>query len=164
MRQTGCATRSIYSGADRARTTSVTRSPIEAQRTVALAAAGSTRRRIGFELRRLQAHANTAFLFNSRLFMLTALLQQLGDKTGPPGLMACADSGAGVAVEVLIEKHEVIPVRIVSVDGIRSMHGPRAVVALHSASDAPNSSRRTASSLNSFVNFRRDNPMTQFSI
>jgi hypothetical protein len=33
-----------------------------------------------------------------------------------------------------------------------------------SASDAPSSSRRTASSLNSFLNFRRDNPMTQFSI
>jgi hypothetical protein len=31
-----------------------------------------------------------------------------------------------------------------------------------SASEAPNSNRRMASSLNSFVNFRRDNPMAQF--
>jgi hypothetical protein len=33
-----------------------------------------------------------------------------------------------------------------------------------SATDAPNSSRRTAASLNSRVNFRRFRPMTQFSI
>ena len=33
-----------------------------------------------------------------------------------------------------------------------------------SATEAPNSSRRTAASLNSRVNFRRDKPMTQFSI
>ena len=33
-----------------------------------------------------------------------------------------------------------------------------------SATDAPISSRRTAASLNSRVNFRRDRPITQFSI
>jgi hypothetical protein len=32
----------------------------------------------------------------------------------------------------------------------------------NSAREAPNSKRRMASSLNSFVNFRRDNPMAQF--
>ena len=43
---------------------------------------------------------------------LAALLQQLRHQAGPSGLMARADAGAVVAVEVLVEQHQVPPVRI----------------------------------------------------
>src|ERR671925_1782990 len=44
--------------------------------------------------------------------LFARLLQQLGDEAGPPRLVAGADAGTAVAVEVFIEKHEVAPMRI----------------------------------------------------
>src|SRR5688572_17141374 len=41
-----------------------------------------------------------------------AHLDQAGDEAGPPGLMAGADAGAVVAVEVFVEQHVIAPVRI----------------------------------------------------
>src|SRR5213079_2918705 len=40
-------------------------------------------------------------------------LQQCGDEAGPSGLVAGAEAGAVVAVEVLVKEDEVPPVRIV---------------------------------------------------
>jgi hypothetical protein len=40
------------------------------------------------------------------------LLDQFGYQTGPAGLMACADPGAVVAVEVFVEWNRVAPVRV----------------------------------------------------
>src|SRR5438105_15156327 len=45
---------------------------------------------------------------------LAALLQQLGDEASPARLVAGADPAAGVAVEILVEEHEVAPVGIVA--------------------------------------------------
>src|SRR5262249_60394140 len=47
------------------------------------------------------------------IFPPAALLRGLGPDPGPAGLMARADPGAVVAVEVLVEEHEVAPVRVV---------------------------------------------------
>ena len=44
--------------------------------------------------------------------LFSALLQQLGDQAGPAGLMAGAEPGAVVAVEVFVEQDQVAPVRI----------------------------------------------------
>ena len=44
--------------------------------------------------------------------LFTALFDQLGDEPGPAGLMACADPGSIVTVEVLVEKNKVTPVGI----------------------------------------------------
>src|SRR5882672_2670940 len=41
---------------------------------------------------------------------LTTLLHQLGDDASPSSLVACADSRAGIPVEVLMEEHKVAPV------------------------------------------------------
>src|SRR5262245_22121839 len=48
---------------------------------------------------------------------------QRGDQCGPPGLMAGADAGAVVAVEVLIEQNEIPPVRIVLQLPDAAVHG-----------------------------------------
>src|SRR5262249_10287261 len=48
----------------------------------------------------------------ARANLATALLQQLGHEARPPRLMARADAGAVVAVEVLVEPDQVAPVRI----------------------------------------------------
>src|SRR5216684_6393747 len=45
-------------------------------------------------------------------WLLAALLEELGDEAGPARLVARADAGAGVAVEVLVEEHEVSPVGV----------------------------------------------------
>src|SRR5215475_12020444 len=42
----------------------------------------------------------------------STLLKQLGDEGGPAGLMACADRRTRVAVEVLVERNQIVPVRI----------------------------------------------------
>ena len=44
--------------------------------------------------------------------VLGVLLDQLGDQAGPPGLVAGAEAGAGVAIEIFVEQDEVAPVRI----------------------------------------------------
>src|SRR5438128_11171625 len=44
--------------------------------------------------------------------LLPALLQELGHEPGPAGLVAGANAGAVVTVEVLVEEDEVAPVRI----------------------------------------------------
>jgi len=41
---------------------------------------------------------------------LSALLHQLGDHTGPSGLMAGSYSGTRVAVEIFVKQHQVTPV------------------------------------------------------
>ena len=51
------------------------------------------------------------FLCVCLLYALTALLQQLGHEAGPAGLVAGAEAAAVVAVEVLVEEHQVAPVR-----------------------------------------------------
>src|SRR5271166_2194160 len=43
---------------------------------------------------------------------LSALLHQLRDDAGPSGLVARSNSGSRIAVEVLMEQHQVTPVRI----------------------------------------------------
>src|SRR6266446_8496165 len=45
-------------------------------------------------------------------WLLAALLEELGDEAGPARLVARADAGAVVAVEVLVEEHEVPPVGV----------------------------------------------------
>ena len=40
------------------------------------------------------------------------LLDQLGDERAPARLVARAEAGTGLAVEVFVEQHEVLPVRI----------------------------------------------------
>ena len=52
--------------------------------------------------------------------VLGVLLDQLGDDAGPAGLVAGAETRAGVAVEVLVEQDEVAPVRIASGTSSRS--------------------------------------------
>jgi hypothetical protein len=44
--------------------------------------------------------------------LFAALLQQFGDETRPSRLMTGADAAPGLAVEVLVERHVVAPVRI----------------------------------------------------
>src|SRR6266540_6872214 len=44
--------------------------------------------------------------------LLATLLQELGDQAGPAGLVAGADAGPAVAVEVLVEQDQVAPVGI----------------------------------------------------
>ena len=41
------------------------------------------------------------------------LLDELGDQSGPTGLVARADPGAVVAVEVFVERDQIAPVRVV---------------------------------------------------
>jgi hypothetical protein len=50
---------------------------------------------------------------------LAALLQQLGHQARPARLMAGADAGAVVAVEVLVERDEAAPVRV-ALEDLRS--------------------------------------------
>src|SRR5947209_15001560 len=45
-------------------------------------------------------------------WLLAALLEELGDEAGPARLVARADAGAVVAVEVLVEQNHVAPVRV----------------------------------------------------
>src|SRR5213596_3707724 len=45
-------------------------------------------------------------------WLLAALLEKLGDEAGPARLVARADAGAGVAVEVLVEEDQVAPVGV----------------------------------------------------
>src|SRR5207249_9209046 len=45
-------------------------------------------------------------------WLLAALLEELGDEAGPARLVARADAGAVVAVEVLVEQNDVAPVRV----------------------------------------------------
>src|SRR5207244_12585348 len=49
-----------------------------------------------------------------------ALLEQFCHEPGPARLVACADAGTVVAVEVFMEQHEVPPVRIV----VKLLHSP----------------------------------------
>src|SRR5581483_103718 len=68
-------------------------------------------------------------LFYSRRDPLAALLQQLGDDAGPSGLVAGADSAAVIAVEVLIEEDQVLPVRIL-IKIVPAVNRPAAVQTL----------------------------------
>ncbi len=44
---------------------------------------------------------------------LMVLLDEFGDQSGPTGLVARADPGAVVAVEVFVERDQIVPVRVV---------------------------------------------------
>ena len=44
--------------------------------------------------------------------LIAVLLNQLGDQRGPTGLVAGADAGAVVAVEIFVKGNQVAPVRI----------------------------------------------------
>ena len=41
-----------------------------------------------------------------------ATADQVGDQAGPAGLVRGADAGAGVAMEVLVELQQVVPLRV----------------------------------------------------
>src|SRR6185295_2182105 len=43
----------------------------------------------------------------------SALLKEFGDERRPPGLVARADAGAAVAVEILMKRNQVVPAGIV---------------------------------------------------
>src|SRR5947209_5841594 len=54
--------------------------------------------------------------------------------------MTRSDTCAGVAVEVLVEEHEILPVRVVAIESVRGVHRPAALAVLqenagHSARD-----------------------------
>src|SRR5262245_4255905 len=49
---------------------------------------------------------------SARPMLAPVLLKELGHKPGPAGLVAGAEAGASLAVEVLVEEDEVLPVRI----------------------------------------------------
>src|SRR5258708_4566825 len=50
-------------------------------------------------------------------FGLSALLRQLGDDTRPAGPMARADARSVVSVEILVEEHQITPMRVVAIPG-----------------------------------------------
>ena len=53
------------------------------------------------------------FLIASRIRVFSsALLKQLRHDSRPSGLMAGANTTAGVCVKVLVEEHEIVPIRI----------------------------------------------------
>src|SRR5262245_37592528 len=56
--------------------------------------------------------------------LATALLKELGDQPGPAGLMAGAEAGAVVAVEVFVEPDEIPPVRVGLKLGDAAVHRP----------------------------------------
>ena len=56
-----------------------------------------------------------------------AAAQEVGDQTGPAGLVRGADARPGVAVEVLVELQQVAPFRVVAELLDRAVHGPAAV-------------------------------------
>jgi len=58
-----------------------------------------------------------------------ALGQQLGDKSRPSSLVICADAAAGVAVEILVEKDEFVPVWVALENLQISSHGSATVFA-----------------------------------
>jgi hypothetical protein len=58
---------------------------------------------------------------------LAALGQQFGDKSGPSSLVICTDAAAGIPVEILVEKDEVVPVRVVLENLQISSHGTATV-------------------------------------
>ena len=62
--------------------------------------------------------------------MFSTLLQQLGDERGPAGLVARADARAGVAVEVLVERNQVVPVGIGLEQLRRAEHRPATTLVL----------------------------------
>ena len=52
-----------------------------------------------------------------------ARMKKFGDEAGPTGLVRGADATAGVAVEILVEKHEVLEVRVAGKLGMVFQHG-----------------------------------------
>src|SRR5262249_55562480 len=56
----------------------------------------------------------------------STLLQQLGDERGPSGLVARADRRAGVAVEILVKRNQVAPVRVGLKARVVAEHRPAA--------------------------------------
>src|SRR6185295_7121062 len=64
------------------------------------------------------------------LWLFPALLQELGDEAGPTRLMARADAGAIVAVEVFVEGNQVAPVGIGLKFLGRAKHRPSLIVVL----------------------------------
>src|SRR5262245_18383066 len=57
---------------------------------------------------------------------LAEFVQELGDETCPPGLMAGAETGSRVAVKILVEEHEIPPVRVVVEERVRARDRPPA--------------------------------------
>jgi hypothetical protein len=53
--------------------------------------------------------AGSGFLF----LRASPLLNQLGDHSRPPRLMAGADTGSRIAVKVLVKQHQIAPVRVI---------------------------------------------------
>ena len=78
--------------------------------------------------RRAIAAIRPAAPSRSRLGLAAAVrrdgvLQQFGDQRGPARLMAGPEPLAGVAVKVLVEEHEIAPVRIVGETAVRAVTG-----------------------------------------
>src|SRR5437763_13515237 len=66
-----------------------------------------------------------------------ALLQELGHEAGPAGLMAGADTGAVVAVEILVEQRQVSPVRVAPEELEAPVHGPASILVDEEDADQP---------------------------
>src|SRR6516165_12729726 len=64
-------------------------------------------------------------------------VHQAGDDARPAGLMAGAEAGAVVAVEVLVEQHTVAPVRVVLELPGPAVHGPPPVLVLEEDARQP---------------------------
>src|SRR5262249_28180873 len=62
---------------------------------------------------------------------IAALLEEFRYEAGPSGLVACADARSRVAVEVLVEQDEVLPVRGVLVQSGSGVHGTASLGVLH---------------------------------
>src|SRR5947209_2215955 len=80
----------------------------------------------GLRLRSLTVAA-LFYALAALFYAVTALLQQLRDYSCPPRLVACANARTVVAVEVLIEEHQIVPVRVVVIQTIRTMNRPPAI-------------------------------------
>jgi hypothetical protein len=61
----------------------------------------------------------------------SGLLQELGDQGRPSGLMACPQTAAAIAVEVLVKMQQVAPVGVPIEHGDAAVHRPAAVSAAH---------------------------------
>src|SRR5437867_721397 len=49
---------------------------------------------------------------SSKAILFAALLEEFGDEAGPARLMACAQAGSVIAVEVFVKQNQVAPMRI----------------------------------------------------
>src|SRR5579863_7815056 len=63
--------------------------------------------------------------------LLSALFDQLSDETGPACLVARADAGAVVAMEIFVEKEQVSPMRVFLENFRAAGDGTAAILSTH---------------------------------